>query len=432
MTIYSMENFEQIPRAAPSKLFFLCLRLFEYIGSRTATYIAWSMMMKAKRGSHWCLCSSKGPLITQNLEIYEDFQFQLFQLFQLFQFQLFLPFIFCLLWGGSCFASAVWDAKSAWHWRHRSRRSFAPVEWVNGFEKGTVTFAWALPQDAWSQRLGFINSNGNATECAMPCYAACRYHNISQHITMISDSYRNMDTESNETRRIWASVLLQGLNQPHAEEGARVPLNQEGHVWQYIVRTGSVNPNQIWTNDGILHMQRPGDDPCRAPKPSESEVKKVQEMFSFLSKPWNSVESLDDLDAIVVLSNWYDRISKIRKVLDLADAWLEVPRSTLESRIIKDHQGSSRIIKGYFTGRSGKTAPVLGWVKQMHIRWFANLQIEMDSPNMIYFIPLADAVLQCFAVFCSVYRLGRDPVLWNSWHFYFNFLWCWQWHCFES
>ena len=41
---------------------FLCLCLFEYIGSRTATYIAWSMMMKAKRGSHWCLCSNKCPV----------------------------------------------------------------------------------------------------------------------------------------------------------------------------------------------------------------------------------------------------------------------------------------------------------------------------------------------------------------------------------
>ena len=40
---------------------FLCLYLFEYIGSRTATYIAWSMM-KAKRGSHWCLCSNKCPV----------------------------------------------------------------------------------------------------------------------------------------------------------------------------------------------------------------------------------------------------------------------------------------------------------------------------------------------------------------------------------
>lgn len=45
-------------------------------------------------------------------------------------------------------------------------------------------------------------------------------------------------------------------------------------------------------------------------------------MFSFLSKPWNSEALNEPLDAIVVLSNWYDRISKVRKVLELAEPWI--------------------------------------------------------------------------------------------------------------
>lgn len=52
-------------------------------------------------------------------------------------------------------------------------------------------------------------------------------------------------------------------------------------------------------------------------------MKKAQQIFSFLSKPWNDFPTQEPLDAIVVLSNWYDRVSKIRKVLELADAWIE-------------------------------------------------------------------------------------------------------------
>lgn len=102
---------------------------------------------------------------------------------------------------------------------------------------------------------------------------------------------------------------------------------------------------------------RLGEDPCRAPKPSESEVKKVQEMFSFLSKPWNSGIETESLDAIVVLSNWYDRISKIRKVLDLADAWLiwlkEVPYGAIPRvRFVEFmlHHVASRILSGDVDG----------------------------------------------------------------------------------
>ena len=106
---------------------------------------------------------------------------------------------------------------------------------------------------------------------------------------------------------------------------------------------------------------RLGEDPCRAPKPSESEVKKVQEMFSFLSKPWNSGIETESLDAIVVLSNWYDRISKIRKVLDLADAWLEevpygaIPRVRFVELML--HHVASRILSGDV--HSCKTATLL-------------------------------------------------------------------------
>ena len=71
-----------------------------------------------------------------------------------------------------------------------------------------------------------------------------------------------------------------------------------------------------------LFFQCLGEDPCRSPKPNSFELQKAQEMFSFLSKPWNSEALNEPLDAIVVLSNWYDRISKVRKVLELAELWI--------------------------------------------------------------------------------------------------------------
>lgn len=50
-------------------------------------------------------------------------------------------------------------------------------------------------------------------------------------------------------------------------------------------------------------------------------------MFDFLSSEFNPTEdddSQDPLDAIVVLSNWYDRVSKVKKVLELAAARLDM------------------------------------------------------------------------------------------------------------
>ncbi|CAK9092625.1 unnamed protein product, partial [Durusdinium trenchii] len=63
------------------------------------------------------------------------------------------------------------------------------------------------------------------------------------------------------------------------------------------------------------------ENPCRGPQPSESELEKAREIFRFLSTPSTSTVSdapVSGIDAIVVLSNWYDRASKIRKVLELA------------------------------------------------------------------------------------------------------------------
>ena len=53
--------------------------------------------------------------------------------------------------------------------------------------------------------------------------------------------------------------------------------------------------------------------------PTDAEVKIAHKLFTFLSQEfhgWTDVE--EPIDAIVVLSNWYDRLSKVRKVLELA------------------------------------------------------------------------------------------------------------------
>ncbi|CAJ1385417.1 unnamed protein product, partial [Effrenium voratum] len=63
------------------------------------------------------------------------------------------------------------------------------------------------------------------------------------------------------------------------------------------------------------------EEPCKGPQPTQAEVAAAQEMFDFLSSEFNPTEdddSQDPLDAIVVLSNWYDRVSKVKKVLELA------------------------------------------------------------------------------------------------------------------
>eukprot|EP00435_Cladocopium_sp_Y103_P057748 s830_g20.t1 len=131
------------------------------------------------------------------------------------------------------------------------------------------------------------------------------------------DSYLHSlehDDESQERLSLVVRVLhpqyeMQSLNDTRATEA-------EGALHQWS-ESGALRKELSRLREHYRKMHDHSEDPCRAPKPSESEVKKVQEMFNFLSKPWNS-EATESLDAIVVLSNWYDRISKIRKVLDLA------------------------------------------------------------------------------------------------------------------
>ncbi|CAE7248005.1 Rbbp9 [Symbiodinium sp. CCMP2592] len=69
-----------------------------------------------------------------------------------------------------------------------------------------------------------------------------------------------------------------------------------------------------------------GEEPCKAPVPTDAEVKIAHKLFTFLSQEfhgWSDVE--EPIDAIVVLSNWYDRLSKVRKVLELAAKARSVP-----------------------------------------------------------------------------------------------------------
>ncbi|CAE7347266.1 Rbbp9 [Symbiodinium microadriaticum] len=70
-----------------------------------------------------------------------------------------------------------------------------------------------------------------------------------------------------------------------------------------------------------------GEEPCKAPVPTNAEVKNAKKLFTFLSQEfhgWADVEE-EPIDAIVVLSNWYDRLSKVRKVLELAAKARSVP-----------------------------------------------------------------------------------------------------------
>ena len=67
-----------------------------------------------------------------------------------------------------------------------------------------------------------------------------------------------------------------------------------------------------------------GEEPCRAPLPTTSEVQNAGELFTFLSQEfhgWKHADFEEPIDAIVVLSNWYDRVSKVKKVLELAVTW---------------------------------------------------------------------------------------------------------------
>jgi len=70
--------------------------------------------------------------------------------------------------------------------------------------------------------------------------------------------------------------------------------------------------------------------PCTAPEPTEAELTKARQLFAFLSTPFgtsllrlgrqahSSEQAQAPVDAIVVLSNWYDRLTKVQKVLELA------------------------------------------------------------------------------------------------------------------
>ena len=67
-----------------------------------------------------------------------------------------------------------------------------------------------------------------------------------------------------------------------------------------------------------------GDDPCLGQQVTGEEMQHGLKLFRFLSGLERKESEF--YDAIVVLSNWYDRSSKIRKVLELAakhrNAWI--------------------------------------------------------------------------------------------------------------
>ena len=71
-----------------------------------------------------------------------------------------------------------------------------------------------------------------------------------------------------------------------------------------------------------------GGEPCKAPVPTDAEVQTARELLTFLSQEfygWKVADVREPIDAIVILSNWYDRLSKVKKVLELAAGARNVP-----------------------------------------------------------------------------------------------------------
>ena len=63
--------------------------------------------------------------------------------------------------------------------------------------------------------------------------------------------------------------------------------------------------------------EEPGEESCKAPLPTDADLQNAHEVFAFLSQEFHGwAPSEEPIDAIVVLSNWYDRMSKVRKVLE--------------------------------------------------------------------------------------------------------------------
>eukprot|EP00929_Paragymnodinium_shiwhaense_P051602 TRINITY_DN25944_c0_g1_i1.p1 TRINITY_DN25944_c0_g1~~TRINITY_DN25944_c0_g1_i1.p1 ORF type:complete len:677 (-),score=139.61 TRINITY_DN25944_c0_g1_i1:340-2253(-) len=99
------------------------------------------------------------------------------------------------------------------------------------------------------------------------------------------------------------------------------------------------------------------EKPCTAPEPTTGELEKAKALFDFLSTPYGplsaaaqeqvAADTETPLDAIVVLSNWYDRSAKVRRVLELAERHRKAPivvvggRGRLSSRRAAELDGEA-------------------------------------------------------------------------------------------
>jgi len=128
-------------------------------------------------------------------------------------------------------------------------------------------------------------------------------------------SLEHQESESQERLSLVVRVLHPQYEMQSLKENGATEAEGTLNKWS---ESGALRKELSRLREHYRKMQDQSEDPCRSPKPNSSELQKAQEMFSFLSKPWNSEALNEPLDAIVVLSNWYDRISKVRKVLELA------------------------------------------------------------------------------------------------------------------
>ena len=89
-------------------------------------------------------------------------------------------------------------------------------------------------------------------------------------------------------------------------------------------------------------------------------MKNAKKLFTFLSQEfhgWADVEE-EPIDAIVVLSNWYDRLSKVRKVLELAVSRTHSDASHLMSPWCAPSEAKARSVPIVVVGGRGRLSSI--------------------------------------------------------------------------